>query len=92
MVLRTCILYCIILYVEYIGNIPAEKREEVIKQLNEESARLIQVYCPIIVYACSLHTFVLQLRNNMYIYIRSMFIRRFIDIMFVFALYNVFCL
>ena len=29
--------------VEYIGNIPAEKREEVIKQLNEESARLIQV-------------------------------------------------
>ena len=30
-------------HVEYIGNIPVEKRDEVIKQLNQESTRLIQV-------------------------------------------------
>ena len=30
-------------HTEYIGNIPVEKRDEVIRQLNQESARLIQV-------------------------------------------------
>ena len=50
--LLTCIT------IEYIGNIPAEKREEVIKQLNEESARLIQVaivsaYIIVYVFICS---------------------------------------
>ena len=30
-------------YAEYIGNVAAEKREEVIAQLNSEAARLIQV-------------------------------------------------
>lgn len=28
---------------EYVGNVPAEKREEVITQLNKESNRLVQV-------------------------------------------------
>ena len=56
-----CILLWLLTYIitiEYIGNIPAEKREEVIKQLNEESARLIQVaivtaYIIVYVYICS---------------------------------------
>lgn len=30
---------------EYVGNVPAEKREEVIQQLNKEVEKLIKVSC-----------------------------------------------
>jgi len=38
---QSYLLLCVL--TEYIGNIPVEKRDEVIRQLNQESARLIQV-------------------------------------------------
>ena len=40
---------------EYIGNVPAEKREEVIQQLNKEVERLVKVsYCPVHLHTDSL--------------------------------------
>ena len=33
-----------IYYIEYIGNIPAEKRDQALKDINREAMRLVQVY------------------------------------------------
>ena len=33
-----------VVVVEYIGNIPAEKRDEILSQLNKEMERLIEVW------------------------------------------------
>ena len=38
-----CYYYNFLDVAEYIGNVPAEKREEVIQQLNKEVERLIKV-------------------------------------------------
>ena len=38
-----CFVVIVVVVVEYIGNIPAEKRDEILSQLNKEMERLIEV-------------------------------------------------
>ena len=47
---------------EYIGNVPADKREEVIQQLNKEVERLVKVVLSLLSTLYMLHTLILILR------------------------------